>query len=363
MKILHRYILTTFLRNFAITLAVLLFLFLMIDFTDRIDVILGENPSVGLIAGYFILKIPYTLSMMIPIATLVATLFTFGILSRNSEITAMRGSGVRVLWLALPVLIAGIGISIGELILNETLVPVSQRRVREIYDFDIMKKDKKGGLSQDNIWWRDGERFYSASRFDSRSNVLHDLSRLGITHDFMVFERLVAERTSWINEELGWNMSSVSRYSFKEDGPPEVTKFPRLPLPILQQPSDFFDIQMQPDTMSYRQLRKFLRKLSSNGLPIMSYLSDLYQKLSFPLINFVVILVALPFALKPARTGSMATSFIAGLIIAFCYYAIHSFSVAMGRAEIYPPLLAAWMANLVMLSIGLILNFGAESPR
>ena len=93
-----------------------------------------------------------------------------------------------------------------------------------------------------------------------------------------------------------------------------------------------------------------------------SYMADLYAKISFPFINLVLVLVVLPFALLPARSGSMAPSCLAGLTIGFAYFAVHSFSLALGRAELWPPLLAAWMANLVMAIAGLILNLGTESP-
>ena len=114
--------------------------------------------------------------------------------------------------------------------------------------------------------------------------------------------------------------------------------------------------------MSYRRLSKFIREQKANGLAVSSYYADLYEKIAFPCVSFIVVLVSLPFALKPARTGSMAGSFLAGLVIGFTYYAVHSFSVAMGRAEMYPALLAAWMANILLGVIGVILNLGAESP-
>ena len=139
MKILHRYILREFLRTLGLCLAGFVFLFLVFDFMDRIDNILGEDVSVLTVLQYFMYKIPLTLMLMLPVAGLVSTLLTFGLLSRNSEITAMRGAGVRVLWLAKPVLFSGILISLASLLLNQTLVPFAQQRVKEIYNLDIIQ--------------------------------------------------------------------------------------------------------------------------------------------------------------------------------------------------------------------------------
>jgi lipopolysaccharide export LptBFGC system permease protein LptF len=49
--------------------------------------------------------------------------------------------------------------------------------------------------------------------------------------------------------------------------------------------------------------------------------------------------------------------------VAFAYYAVDSFSISMGRAELLPPLLAAWSANIVMGIVAFILNAGSEAPR
>ena len=84
MKILHRYLLLQFLRTLAVSLAAFSFLFLVFDFFDRVDNLIAEDASLWNSLRYFALKIPLTVNLMLPIATLVATLFTIGMLSKNS---------------------------------------------------------------------------------------------------------------------------------------------------------------------------------------------------------------------------------------------------------------------------------------
>jgi hypothetical protein len=59
----------------------------------------------------------------------------------------------------------------------------------------------------------------------------------------------------------------------------------------------------------------------------------------------------------------MALSSLAAISVAFLYYAVDSFSISMGRAELLPPFLAAWSANIVMGIVAFVLNLGAEAPR
>lgn len=362
MKILHRYILQLEVKNLFLSLMVLILLFIVIDFFDRIDNILQEQVSVGLIAQYFLYKIPVAISLMLPAAMLISTLLTFGILSKNSEFTAMRAAGLQILWLARPVLVVGLFVSLFSIAFNETVVPYSTMRVREIYNIDIKKKHEKGAYSQTDYWWRVGNQFYSAELFDSRENRLHNLSRFTVDNTFRVTQRTVAGSVSWLNPALGWSMHQVQEYSFKPDGEVLSVAHNSLPLPIDNQPKDFYRVKTDPDSMSYSDLKRFIEEQAQNGVQVLSYLADLYAKISFPFVNFIIVLIALPFALLPSRSGSMATSLLAGGMIGFSYYVVHSFSISMARAELWPPLLAAWMANAMLGLVGVILNLGAESP-
>jgi lipopolysaccharide export system permease protein len=58
----------------------------------------------------------------------------------------------------------------------------------------------------------------------------------------------------------------------------------------------------------------------------------------------------------------MASSILAALCIGFGYYVVHSFAISLGRAEIVPPLIAAWLGNIIMGAVGVILLAGAEQP-
>lgn len=362
MKLIQRYVLSQLLRNLVLCMMIVVFLFVVFDFFDHIDNIVAEDASAWLAFEYFAFKIPLTVSLMLPIATMAAILLTIGVMSKNSEITAMRASGVTVRWIAAPVFMVGLILSLSAIALNETIVPYAQRRATEIYNIDIRRKDQSGGYSQSNFWWRSRNSFYSVGTFDSRTNSLLDMSILELGSDFRVHERTDTQRATWVHDGLGWNMQRIDNYRFTDNGSIETQTYKALPLPIAERPADFFDARTDPSTMTYRQLKSFVKKQAQNGLAVAGYKAYLYEKLSFPFITFIVSIVVLPFALKPARSGSMTTSIIAAMLIGFSYYAIHSFSIALGRAEFFPPLLSAWMANILMGFAGSVLMLGSEAP-
>ncbi len=362
MKILHRYILGNLVKNFTIGLSMFVFLFFMVDFFDRLDNVLAEKAPFGLIALYFLCKIPLMINLMIPIAVIFATLFTYGLLSKSSELTAMRASGVTITWLGRPLILFALGLSLFSLLLAEVVIPFSERRQKEIYNIDIRKKDKKGGYNQEYFWWRTGDNFFSVDLFDSRTNTLLELSQFEVSKEWDVTKRTDAARVSWLPSGLGWSMKDVHRFHF-EKNPVLLQTFKELPLPIYETPIDFYEFNDDPSLMSFRELRRFIKKQDRNGVSTIQYLPDLHSKMAFPFVVLITALVVLPFTLQPARSGSMAASSLVAIFIAFLYYAVDSFSISMGRAELLPPLLAAWMANIIMGILALVLNLGAEAPR
>lgn len=364
MKILTKYLFKLQLQNLILSLLVFTLLFLVIDFFERIDNLIADEAAFGTMLSYFFLKIPQMATTMLPVSILVATLFTIGALGKNSEITAMRASGVKITTILKPFVITGLVLSLLTLALNETLVPYTMRRVKEIYNIDIRKKDLKGGYSQSDVWWRSGNSYYSVGTFDSRTSSLHNLTVLDFDTQHNLLRRTSAESARWVGAGLGWTMRGVTQYEFQRDSTtPGVRHFKSLPLTISEAPSDFYEMSSDPETMSYREFRRFIRKQQRHGLATNAYLPDLNHKLAFPFLSLILPFAALPFALTSARSGSLAVGFVAGLIVAFSYYAIHSMSLSLGRAEILPPLLAAWSANIILFCVGFVLNLGAESPR
>ena len=363
MSTIHRYITRELLRNLALCSMGLCFLFLMLDVFDRLDNLAQEDAGFGLTIKYFLYKVPPYFNMTLPVAMLVATMLTIGLLSKNSEITAMRASGLKVSWIARPVFIIGLALSLFSMLLAETVVPYCVRREREIYNIDIREKHKTGSYSQSDFWWRSGSDFFSVAMFDSRNDTLYNLSKLEIGSGFRINRRTDAGRTAWVKRGLGWTMYNVTQYLFPRQRPIETNKMKSLALPISETPPDFYSAETKPASMSFMELRRFIKTQIATGVSTAGYFSDLYAKISFPFVVFISALVVLPFSLRSARSGSMSIGFMAGLVIGFTYYAVHSFSLALGRAEIWPAWLAAWMANIIMVTVGAVLNWGAESPE
>src|ERR1041384_5070479 len=131
MKVLDRYVLTTFLKNYVISFIVLVGLFIVLDMVIRFDELARIKPAegtslLGIIADigeyYFwrIFLIFVMLSGMIPV---VAASFTLMRLSRFNELVAILAAGVPLLRVAMPIILAGLALSGLVLVDQEQIIP------------------------------------------------------------------------------------------------------------------------------------------------------------------------------------------------------------------------------------------------
>ena len=139
MKILRRYILREHVGPFIAALGVLIGLMLLNQLARRFSDLVGKGLPWYVIAEVFGLSIPFILAMVIPMAVLVAALYTFNRLTADNEVTAFKASGVGLLHLMFPVLVSATLLAGGMVWFNDTLLPESNHALRKLLS-DIGRK-------------------------------------------------------------------------------------------------------------------------------------------------------------------------------------------------------------------------------
>ena len=144
------------------------------------------------------------------------------------------------------------------------------------------------------------------------------------------------------------------------DGKVQTVPFGWTALDLKDEIEDFIRIQKPVSTMSFREMKDYVGQLEAAGFQARKYLVELYSKLSFPLVNVVMVLVAIPFALHSPQGGRL---FGIGLAIAIMagYLVVHYVALAFARADLLPPLIAAWTANVIFFGIGASLLLRART--
>ena len=144
MTILDRYILREFMKNFFMIIISLIALYLIVDFFERVRMFLSNHATVYQMLSYFCFTVPSILSQMLPVALLLGTLITFAILSKNSEVTAMKANGVSLYRLTIPFILFSCIICIASFLLNEFLTPYANQRAKHIKLVEVQKRKQLG---------------------------------------------------------------------------------------------------------------------------------------------------------------------------------------------------------------------------
>ncbi len=356
MRILDRYITNEFLYSLFAAIFICTIILMIFLITSNIDDILENSVPISSTIKFLIYSIPFTIVQIIPIATVIAVLFSIGAMSKHNEILAMVSSGVSIYRFALPLIIAGVMLSGLIILFNESIVPVTQSKADDIKTRII--KGKKI-LEREEIFVKGkGNRFYSMSAYVSKppmmiNPVIEDVN----SENTFLIKRVDASKGVLVKGDGNksrpyWKLYDVTIRDFDEKGVVEdIEHYNEYDILLEENLETFLSVEKKPEDLSFFELRKYIKILESQGA-IVDYYPDLYLKISFPFSALILILIALPFAFK-VQSGEMLFGFGIGIIIAICYYGITAFCLTIGKANIIPPLIAVWLPNIIFTCIGL----------
>jgi lipopolysaccharide export system permease protein len=182
---------------------------------------------------------------------------------------------------------------------------------------------------------------------------------LDLTPDFRLANRLDVSRAQWALDI--WQMRGGFLRQIDRSDQVSSTHFDSRQVEMPEQIDDFIRVQKQPDAMTFRELKAYVRKAREGGHQVGVYLVQLYSKLSFPLIHLIMALVAIPFALASPRSGGKAVGIGVAIVISVGYWVVHSVALAFARADLLPPALAAWTANIIFAGVGTALLLNART--
>jgi lipopolysaccharide export system permease protein len=120
-----------------------------------------------------------------------------------------------------------------------------------------------------------------------------------------------------------------------------MTSFEEMDFPMKEDWESFQRSGWDSDEMSYAELRTYIQNIQASGYDATRYLVDLYSKLSYPLLNVIMVLIGIPpFALKTGRSGGVALSIGISMMIGFLYGIVFYVFISFGKSGILPPVFA-----------------------
>jgi lipopolysaccharide export system permease protein len=350
MRIIRRYFLREFMKYFLIVLLTSSAIMMVAEFFDKADEFYSRKASFGIVMQYLLLLIPKFLVYSLPISSLLSMLITTGIASKWNETITVRASGGSLKRLFSSFLIMGILITMLAFFLNEVVVPASTRKASWVRNVKILKRSRRITYSEGALWMRglDGSLIRISDFVEDRDSVLR-LSIFNFDHKFRLISRIEAKRAEWMGD--GWLLKDVTVYDLDE----EIThRFKNLFSTALEEPRIFREEMKRPDEMNFLELYQYYSRLEKAGFRNTKYIIRLYEKLAYPMVNFIMVFFALSLALN-ARWGGGIWSAGVGILVIVLYWLIYSISISLGNTDTIPPWSAPWISPVLFGIAGSVL--------
>ena len=334
------------------SLAVLFALVLVLMMLD----LLGEAGKITAIPGngdaalwhYVALRVPVLASRFLPFAVLLGTLIAFVGLNQNSEVVAMKSAGLSAHQILAPLVVASIAIAAALFAFNEGVVVNSNRVVTAWSNNDYKPIPPVSGVLG-NVWLLQGDDLVRAGIVTGRGSgmVLHQVSIYDRTGG--VLQRVTNADRATPRPGGDWLLQNVQVYDANMN---VVRRSAQANALAGVTPVQFTIAKVDPTELDYWTLKARIAELEAAGRPTDEARAGLAHKLSSPLSTLLMPLLAAVAAFGLARSGQVMIRAVIGMALGFAYFIADNFSLAMGNAGAYPPMVAAWAPFLLFLLIG-----------
>ena len=334
------------------TLAVLVALVLVLMTLD----LLGESGKILAVPGngdaelwrYVGLRIPLLISRFLPFSVLLGTLIAFVGLNQHSEVVSMKAAGLSAHQILAPLVVASIGVAALLFAFNEGVVVNSARVVNAWSDNDYKPIPPQSRVSG-NVWVLKNEDFIRAGMVTGRAPNLVAQNVTIYDRQGSVLQRVITAKRAVPQRQGDWLLENVRIYDATMNF---IRRTPEMRGMAGVTPEQLTLSRVEPTELDYWTLKRRVRELEAAGRPADEARAGLAHKISSPLSTILMPLLAAVAAFGLARSGQVLLRACVGMALGFAYFVADNFSLAMGNAGAYPPMIAAWGPFLLFLLIG-----------
>ncbi|MFI5113060.1 MAG: LptF/LptG family permease [Terriglobales bacterium] len=351
--IIDDYILRDFFAYLGMILSTFLMLMLVFTFFELLGDIVRNRVPLVMVGQYLINVTPYFIYNTTHISVLLAVLVTFGLMQKANEITAMKATGISIYRVILPVMVIAAILATGLFFFEQLYLPHANKRQ------DALRNQIKGKPAQTYLRpdrkWIFGQRsdIYYYEFFDAESNRFGSISIFEFDpKTFELRKRIYATRAHWSDTLQKWVFEQGWERTFRGSAIEAYHPFDVETFAELREPPGYFKKEVkQSSEMNYDELNNYIHDLQQSGFDVVRLRVQLQKKFAFPIITFVMAMLAVPFALTAGRRGALA-GVATAVGIAVVYFIVSGLFEAMGNTNQLPPALAAWSPDLLFALAG-----------
>lgn len=352
---IDRYLLKRTVAMLLRTACALIVLYVLIDLLSHrsADIEQHEVPW-RVIVEYYLAMTPSILTNYVaPFAMLIAGLLVLGDTAQHNEVTAALAGGVSLhRFVRMPVVVAAV-FAVGILLLQETVGVQAARRANQIENNFFSQSP--GSANRGPASW--------AHLSGKWTCHIMKFNRLALTGENVLMhafepdqhEQIEAKRIYWDPKRGQWLLERGWWHRFDpQTEERQSTRITQCPAPFGETPDLLFALDQPVDAKTAGQLVADIERAREQNQPVRRYLVKFHARFAQPALSFVMIWLAIPFAMR-IRRGGLAIGFGAAVATAVAYLMLFFLFVGLGQMGQLEPVVAAWAPNAVFLAVGLVL--------
>lgn len=358
MTLLDRYLTRQLLSTLLKTLVALVMLFVLVDLlTHRRTEILKHDVPWSVVIRYYVMLTPTVLYeyQVAALAMLISTLLVLGSLAQHNEIIALLAGGVGFRRIVRVPVIVALGLAVAVFVMAETVGTVATRQAQAIEDrfFARNPESDRPGISWAHL---PGDWKCHIGKFNRMALTGEDVLMLSYRPE--AEERIQAKRIFWDEESQQWLIEDgIWSVFYPERGmEAEHRRITQIAAPIPETPEQLFSLSGSTTTRNALQLRRDIRHAQERGMPIARLAVDFHGKFAKPTLCFVMVWIAIPFAVR-LRRGGLAIGVGVGIAVGLAYLILFASAQGLGYIGRLSPITAAWVANVLFMAVGGTLFF------
>jgi lipopolysaccharide export system permease protein len=350
-RALDRYVFTEFWKIFVTTALGFPILVNIIDLTDNLDKYLSQNLTAGRIALSYLYWLPDSMFMILPAAVLFATVFSIGALTRHSEITAAKASGISFYRFIAPIFAGALIATIVGLVLGE-LAPITNKKRMDILQgtLSTMTSDR-----YNFAYAADRGRVYKIGALHLVIPSIEGMviERKGKGPDYPSY--VISANNATYRPRKGWLLQTGAMHLLTDSMQNLTFSFDSLvDRHFTEPPKQLTLTQKAPTDMGFRELGRFITSMERSGAEVNELRVERMLKLAIPITCLVILLFGAPLATSTQRGG---TAYGVGLSLAttVVFLMLIQLMKGVGGKGMIPADLAAWLPSIIFGVVGAIL--------
>lgn len=349
------YIIKKFLGTYFFSIALIMAIATIFDFNERIDKFTSSHATWHeIVFDYYLNFIPYLANLFSALFVFISVIFFTTKMADNSEIIAMRSTGMGFRRLLRPYMVSAAVIAALTFVLGAFVIPHGNV---ERLNFDQQYIHKKKVTTAENVQLQvdtgvvayiqhfDNETKtgynFSLDKFSDKKMVAH------LTASSVQYDTLAQRRYKW----------KIRNYEIRElHGMREkITNGAEVDSIIMMEPSDFMYSRNQQETLTSPELYEFIKKQRMRGAANLSMFEvEFHKRFAAPFAAFILTVIGVSLSCQK-RKGGMGLSLGIGMALSFSYILFETVSSTFAVNGGWPPLLSAWLPNIIFSIIAFVL--------